>query len=82
MKTLFPVNQLVEVEWTDACGSGAWQDIDDYRKLAPMPCLTAGYLLVKDKEKVTVLSTQSLDGGGNGAISIPTQWIKSIRKLK
>lgn len=78
----FPLNKIVEVEWFDACGYGKWDGLKEYEELEPMPCKTAGYLLKKTKDKITILSTQSADEGGNGGISIPIPWIKKIRVLK
>ncbi len=83
MKQLkFPLNKIVEVEWSDACGYSKWDGLEEYEELAPMPCKTVGYLLTQTKTKVTVMSTQSEDRGGNGGLSIPTPWITKIRVLK
>lgn len=78
----FPLSKLVEVEWSDACGYAKWDDLKEYETLAPMPCKTAGYLIGKNKERITILQTQSIDGGATGGLSIPMPWIKSIRTLK
>ena len=72
----------IEVYWSDACSSVGWETLEDCKLLKPMECKTVGYLVQKTNEALTIALTQSIDGGVNGAIAIPTKWIKKIRTLK
>lgn len=81
-KNNFVLDSLVEVEWHDACGKSNWCDISEYEDHAPILCKTAGYLVSKTTDKITIALTQAENQDVNQAISIPAGWIRKIRTLK
>jgi len=72
---------LVTVVWDDACSSGRWQSIAELTG-TPKRCNTTGYLLKKTKESVVVSHTVSADGDTCCELTIPTQMVKVVKRLR
>ena len=80
-KVTFPFGPMVEVLWEDASTRGGLDDLDVYREHVPVKCLSIGYLLHHDKQRILLVHAQSEDDQANNAIAIPSVWIKAIRTL-
>ena len=81
-KTNFKLGKIVEVHWVDACARGGWDDPEFYEDLSPVQVRTAGYQLKRNKECITIASTESIDNSINQAISIPIAWCKKIKVIR
>ena len=78
----FPLDQVVIVDWTDACGSPGWGDREEFEAIDGIAVRSVGFLLRKDKRFITLMQTQSIEGGMNASITIPAGWVKMIHKIK
>lgn len=83
-RSKWPLGKLVEIEWIDSMTNGGWRSIESYKADPPLAiCRTAGYLLERSKDHVTVMQNQSLRSGHvSDSMSIPMVAVKSIRVLK
>jgi hypothetical protein len=74
--------RIVEVEWTDSCSQGGWGTTESHLSNHPSTCRTVGYLLARDKRRITVVQSQS-DTTLNVAegMSIPAFAVKRIRYI-
>ena len=78
----FQLRKIVECRWTDASTTGGWNDQESYKEHTATECITVGYALVNDSERVVIATTQAEDGSLNGAIAIPKGWIRSIKVIR
>lgn len=73
--------QLVMVEWSDSHGvTSCWERIDEVEPLAPVPCVSVGFLIDDRSEYKTLVQTI---GGEQilGRITIPEGSILRIRRI-
>lgn len=78
---------LIEIEWEDSIGDGAWHspaDTAEYVKRTVHEdhsvCYTAGYVVHRSRKAIVL--AQSLHGDNRGGLwTIPRRMVKSIRKL-
>ena len=82
LKAKLPLTKVVEVKWRDACTMGGWRAADHYLNPDPMPVTTVGYLLKDTKSAVTIVQSQSSDGDFNDCITVPKDWVVSIRTIR
>lgn len=79
----WPITTVVEISWSDANTRGRWGSREEYLQHKPAPIVSVGYLLVKDKEKVTIIQSQGVDFDDVAdAICIPTDWITRMKVLR
>ena len=72
--------QIVEVEWIDSCRTDGWHDQQDF---GPALCRSAGYLLAKTEDKVTLaLSLGDDTEHVCQTMTIPRVAVRKIRRLK
>ncbi len=74
--------KFVEVAWSDAVSTANWLSPGE---LPPVvDCVSRGWLLIDDKQQVTLAATiQVQDGGEVGEIvSIPRGMVQKMRTLK
>lgn len=79
------VVRRVEVTWRDSINQGGWDSAAAVRKhgITPTTCVTTGYLLEKDRERVVLaqsLSEQTNEVGN--LVAIPRFAVMSIRRLR
>ena len=71
--------KLVEVKWEDATSyANQWMTPDG--NLEPMSCMTVGYVVSKNKNKLVLAQSQHEDEVHNQFV-IPRGCIKSIRDI-
>jgi len=73
--------KFVEIEWADAGSNGGWREGDNYPKDS-IQCRTAGYLLHKDSEAVTVAQSISRDGAHADRMTIPMGCVRKYRVIR
>ena len=77
---------LVLVTWLDAKdGQTGWHSLDDIEKESLATCYSVGWLLVRNNEKVVIMSDYAEcddDKEGGRHIAIPNGWVKSVTFLK
>lgn len=74
---------LVIVRWHDAKSCGGWSDPTTYGRHTPAPCVTAGFLLKRDKKAVRIIQSYDEDDGQvTDSINIPSKWIRSLRYVR
>lgn len=78
----WPLRTIVEVDWTDSSSVGRWKSREEYLAYDPLMCRSVGYLLVKDKRKVTLLQSLAEHGDMADATVIPRACITRMRRLK
>lgn len=73
--------KIVYVEWRDAVSTQGWEDLG-YRA-SPAKCTTVGFLVKNRKKYVTIAATFAKSGikESNNRISIPSDWISSMREI-
>ena len=83
-KSKWPLHKVVEIEWIDSMTNGGWRSIESYKGDPALAlCRTAGYLVEKTKDHITIMQNQSLRSGHvSDSMSIPMVAVKSIRVLK
>jgi len=74
---------IVEVEWIDsASGANTWNILESHAdQLKPLPCKSAGYLVRKDREAVSIMQSQSVSGQYTDAMTIPRSCVRKITVL-
>lgn len=83
------IGDLIEVEWWDAVHpEGVWSSPDEVseRLTRLAPCLTAGYLVARDRNYLVIASTIDRDVDGvthhlTGEMAIPRRMIHASRAL-
>ena len=78
---MFPFRKRVEVSWVDANASIGWCSSRNASDLEPERVLSLGFLVTQTKQKITLALAQTESGGCNGLVTIPRQWVCSIRLL-
>lgn len=78
----WPLREIVEVEWEDACSEDRWGTKEDYMKRTTLLCRSSGYLLKVTKREVTVVQNLASSGSMADSMTIPRTWVTKIRKLK
>ena len=77
---------LVLVTWLDAKdGQTGWHSLEDIGKESLALCYSVGWLLVRNNEKVVIMSDYAEcddDKEGGRHIAIPNGWVKSITNLE
>lgn len=68
---------IVEVEWVDSTGHGAWQHYDDWT-LPRMSCRTVGYLFKDLSDRVVIVQSLAALNLVDHQINIPRVAVKSI----
>jgi hypothetical protein len=72
---------VYEVEWVDSCAHHGWRDEDE--EFPVSFCRTSGYLIHRDKTRVTIASSQDATSGHvSDIITIPRSAIRKVRRLK
>jgi len=79
-----PRYQPVLVEWLDSTTLSKWGPVEEYQKAArPSTCVSMGFLLLEDDERLVIL--QTIDGDETGdvmaALAIPRTCVLRIRHL-
>ena len=74
--------QIVKIEWEDSCAITGWHNQGKFEDYDVSPCRTVGYLLGKDKKKITVLQSISNSPSFCEALTIPRGNVKKITYLK
>lgn len=73
----------VEVTWVDATSHSGWFDISEMREKQPVTMYTLGYLTERNKNYVKMVRSIEAEGYAIGDVfTIPTGWIKRIKRLK
>ena len=76
---------MVLVSWLDAKdGESGWHSIKDIQKEKPATCYSMGWMVLKDGERVVIMSDYSNEENNNDGgrhIAIPAGWVKSITYL-
>tara|TARA_R110002020_G_scaffold240326_1_gene453115 strand:- start:13290 stop:13592 length:303 start_codon:yes stop_codon:yes gene_type:complete len=76
---------LVLVSWYDAKDGGSgWHSIEDIQKEKLATCYSMGWMVLKDGDRVVIMSDYSNDENSNDGgrhIVIPSGWVKSITYL-
>lgn len=73
--------RFVEVEWIDAISVATWRAPDEMPRVTQ--CISRGWLIVDEKEQVTLAATrQPINGDLGEIISIPRGMVKRMRRLK
>ena len=75
--------KIVEVTWRDSVAAGGqWEDCGVAKEMTLSECRSVGFLICRDKEKVTL--AQSLGRNGQAVInvvSIPKGCVLEIKEL-
>lgn len=77
-----PLTKIVLVLWRDANARGQWGSRSDYMQHNTAEIVSVGFLLKHTEDEITLVSNQDANWPDcNGAISIPSTWIISIKHL-
>jgi len=68
----------VEIEWNDACGRNTTHSLDDAKGAQLLKMSTIGYLIHKDKQKVTIVQTVDEYDQVDNRLTIPRSQIRKI----
>jgi len=71
---------LVLVEWLDASARAGWTDLADAKDCPLAPCMSVGFLIHKDKDRLVVVATVGTYAMGD-RIAIPKPWVTKIEYL-
>ena len=76
-----PKMKIVYVKWIDSASLTGWRSAEQHK--GPPPYIeSAGYLLEKTDEYVTLLQSMSAYGNGDNSLTIPRCAIKRIRRVE
>lgn len=78
----YPLKEIWQVEWEDACSSGGWRSRDSYCKEGLLPTKTIGFFLKKSRKSVTLLQNQARNGILSDSMSIPRSQILKVYKYR
>jgi hypothetical protein len=78
----FPLRTKVEVDWVDSTSRGRWATKTSYLDCRLLRCRTAGYLLVKNREKIIVVQSLCDNGDMTDSMAIPRSCVTKIRRLR
>ena len=84
-KAQWPLLQIVEIDWVDSARCSGWDSVDSKKREQDVSvCRSVGYLLSSDKEKVRLVSAQSLPPYANvcDGMSIPRCAIRKQRWIR
>ncbi len=71
---------IVEVTWLDARAEEAWIDIDEAKEQRLYTCVSIGYLLHEDEDKLIIIQSQALNQNTIAGLSvIPKSGIQSVK---
>jgi hypothetical protein len=75
----------VTIEWLDAAGRSEWRNLADTLGDQPLPCMSSGTILHRDKKRIVVAQTCSLDADGyidsvSDVMTIPAPWVRRVRR--
>jgi hypothetical protein len=69
---------LVEVEWSDAHSVSGWDTPARYRSAGPAVCRSVGYLLLRDRDRLVLMTTGDVADG----LAIPACAVRRVRRLR
>ena len=73
---------VVEVKWRDACSRGGWRDVSHTHHDRPLCVTSVGYLLHKDKRRVTLALSLAANDDVGDTLTVPRSWILRVRTLR
>jgi hypothetical protein len=75
--------QVVLVEWMDSVTHDNWAPVEEVEHSILKPCRAAGFLVTKNKDKVTIALLASCQGDAYASwVNIPTENVIRIEELK
>lgn len=74
---------LVEVRWEDSTSFGGWKTREQYAREKPAECVSAGYLLSRTRQAVTLVMSQCVEAERDtmDGLVIPAGAVRAIRRL-
>jgi len=71
---------FVRVEWVDINSDSGWDDIETILSDEPADCISHGWLLLKNDEKVIIASSNADDGDFGDRTVFPASVVKKIEQ--
>jgi|TARA_R110001599_G_scaffold87607_5_gene233488 hypothetical protein len=73
--------KIILVVWMDAVAETGWIKLEDAKRECQLSeCVTIGYLIDRNKDRLLIACTKS-ENEYNAMINIPTAWVKETRDI-
>ena len=73
--------KIILVVWMDAVAGTGWIKLEDAKRDCQLSeCVTIGYLIDRNKDRLLIACTKS-ENEYNAMINIPTAWVKETRDI-